>query len=149
MRTSKKSSDSLKKLKRERAPSKAEGRADRDFVPGVLRRAREITMSYRLMIQPAEGVGFIGRSVELPGVMAGGMSHEECVRAVVTATETAVATLLEAGQEPPLPASSRRRTEQINIRLTSEEKLLLEEESQRKGFRGVSDFVRAAVLNQT
>jgi predicted RNase H-like HicB family nuclease len=121
---------------------------DRDFDPAVLRRAREVTLGYRLVIQPAEGVGLMGRSVELPGVMAGGKTHEECVRAVVMATETAVATLLEMGEKPPAPASARKRTEQINIRLTSEEKLLLEEESERKGFRGVSDFVRAAVLNQ-
>lgn len=105
-------------------------------------------MGYRLIIQPAEGLGFIGRSMELPGVMAGGKTHEECVRATVGATETAVATLLEAGQPPPLPSSARKRTEQINIRLTPEEKIVLEEESQRRGFRGVSDFVRAAVLKQ-
>jgi predicted RNase H-like HicB family nuclease len=134
--------------KQKKTRSKVELKVDRDFDPAVLQRAREITMGYRLMIQPADGPGFIGRSVELPGVMAGGMTHEECVRAVVAATETAVATLLEMGQEPPVPASAKRRTEQINIRLTSEEKLLLEEESQRKGFRGISDFVRAAVLNQ-
>ena len=126
----------------------AERHADRRFESGVLNRAHEITLGYRLIIQPAEGLGFLGRSVELPGVMAGGRTPEECVRAVVAATETAVATLLEMGQEPPVPATAKRRTEQINIRLTSEEKLLLEEESQRNGYRGISDFVRAAVLNK-
>jgi uncharacterized protein (DUF1778 family) len=52
--------------------------------------------------------------------------------------------MLERGQAPP--AAAGRRTEQVNIRLTPEEKLTLEEESERKGFRGLSDFVRAAAL---
>lgn len=130
------------------AAARTESRPDRSFDRAILDRAREITLGYRLVIQPAEGLGFIGRSVELPGVMAGGKTHEECVRATVAATETAVATLLEMGQKPPVPSSAQKRTEQINIRLTPEEKLVLEEESQRRGFRGVSDFVRAAVLKQ-
>jgi uncharacterized protein (DUF1778 family) len=37
-------------------------------------------------------------------------------------------------------------TEQINVRLTPEEKLLLEEMARSKGFRGISDFVRSASL---
>jgi len=48
--------------------------------------------------------------------------------------ETAVATMLETGETPP--AAGVKRTEQINIRLTSEEKLILEEESERQGFEG-------------
>lgn len=148
MSPSRKSSGSLPKRKTMATPKGAELPVDRAFEVAVLKRAREVTLGYRLVIQPAEGLGFIGRSVELPGVMAGGKTHEQCVKAVVMATETAVAALLEMGETPPAPASARKRTEQINIRLTSEEKLLLEEESERKGFRGVSDFVRATVLSQ-
>lgn len=55
--------------------------------------------------------------------------------------------MLERGQMPPTSVS--RRSEQINIRLTSEEKLLLEEESQRNGYKGLSDYVRAVALAGT
>ena len=59
---------------------------------------------------------------------------------------TAVAYMLEVGEVPPAAASENKRTEQINIRLTVEEKLLLEERARSKGFRGISDFVRSASL---
>ena len=43
-------------------------------------------------------------------------------------------------------ASDRTRTEQVNVRLTSEEKLLLEEAAKNKGSRGLSDFIRTTTL---
>jgi len=58
----------------------------------------------------------------------------------------AVAYLLEEGQRPPTPATDGRRTMQVNIRLTAEEKALLEVTAQRKGFSGLSDYVRAAAI---
>jgi uncharacterized protein (DUF1778 family) len=35
----------------------------------------------------------------------------------------------------------------VNLRLSAEEKLRLETAAQRKGFRGLSDFIRAAALH--
>ena len=61
---------------------------------------------------------------------------------------TAVATILESGQVPPSPASEQKRSEQINIRVTAEEKLLLEEAARSRGFRGLGDFVRSASLGR-
>lgn len=57
-----------------------------------------------------------------------------------------VACLLEEGQRPPTPAGEGTRTAQVNVRLTSEEKVLLETAAKRKGFSGLSDFVRAAAI---
>lgn len=54
--------------------------------------------------------------------------------------------MLEMGEKPPAPASEALRGVQLNIRLTYEEKLLLEAAARRDGFRSVSDFVRAAAL---
>jgi hypothetical protein len=54
--------------------------------------------------------------------------------------------LLEQGQNPPAPASEGTRTQQVNVRLTSEGKLLLESTAKRKGFKGLSDFIRTAAL---
>ena len=57
-----------------------------------------------------------------------------------------VAYLLEEGHKPPTPAQAGMRTAQVNVRLTAEEKVLLETTAKQKGFQGLSDFVRAAAL---
>ncbi|KAA0212955.1 MAG: ribbon-helix-helix protein, CopG family [Cyanobacteria bacterium CYA] len=56
--------------------------------------------------------------------------------------------MLELGQQPPAPAREGKRDQQVNIRLTSEEKMRLEEASRREGFRSLSDFLRASGLNR-
>lgn len=50
-------------------------------------------------------------------------------------------------REPP--ATTGRRTEQVNVRLTADEKLLLEASAQRKGYSGLSDFIRAVAIEAT
>ena len=37
---------------------------------------------------------------------------------------------------------------QVNVRLTPEEKAILESKAKAKGFRGLSDFIRASVLTE-
>jgi hypothetical protein len=54
--------------------------------------------------------------------------------------------MLEQGWRPPEPAREGNRSVQINIRVTPEEKAVLESRSRSKGFRGLSDFIRASVL---
>jgi predicted RNase H-like HicB family nuclease len=119
---------------------------DRQFDPAVLRRARDIASRYQIIIQEEDGE-FYGRGLEMPGVMNDGSTPAECVKATRESLTTAVAYLLESGKAPPAPASENRRSEQINVRLTPEERLLLEDAARRKGFRGVSDFVRSASLS--
>jgi predicted RNase H-like HicB family nuclease len=128
------------------ARSKSSSKAvDRPFDPAVLRRAREIAAEYQIILQFEEGL-YYGRGLEMPTVMNHGKTPDACVRATRDALTTAVAYMLESGQTPPSPASENKRTEQINVRLTPEEKLLLEETARSKGFRGISDFVRSASL---
>ncbi len=119
---------------------------DRPFSRALLARARKVAKTYRLVIGPDDEGSYIGRVVELPGVFADGKTPNECLRATFLAIETTVATMLEAGEKPPSPASAARRTEQINIRLTPEEKLLLGEQTGRSGYSGLSEFVRAVAL---
>ena len=59
----------------------------------------------------------------------------------------AVATMIESGQRPPQPASEGRRTEQVNVRLTAEEKLLFANAAMNLGFKGISDFIRNTALS--
>ena len=53
----------------------------------------------------------------------------------------------EQGETPPPPAGEGARTEQVNIRFSAEERLALETAARQQGFRGVSDYVRAAALS--
>jgi len=123
----------------------AEKTIDRPLAPEILRKAKEFSDAYQIILHHEDG-RYFGRGLELPGAMEDGKTPDECVRKTRDILTTAVAYLLEAGQTPPAPASEGKRTEQINIRLTAEEKLMLEEASRSKGFRGVSDFVRSASL---
>lgn len=127
--------------------SKSSSKAiDRSFGRGTLRRAAEIAAQYQIVIQFEDGE-YYGRGLEMPYVMADGKTPDACVTATRKAMSVAVATLLERGEVPPMPASLNKRSEQINIRLTPEEKLLLEELARSKGFRGISDFVRSTSLS--
>lgn len=119
---------------------------EREFQPRLLRQARKAASQYRMVVEPdAEGL-YLGRVVELPGVLADGPGPIECLRSLMFAAETTVASMLADGLSPPEAASEARRREQINIRLTPEEKAMLATASKRKGFRGVSEFVRSAAL---
>jgi predicted RNase H-like HicB family nuclease len=121
---------------------------DRPFERGVLERAAKIAASYQIIIQFEDGE-YYGRGLEMPFVMNDGKTPDNCVQATRQALTTAVATLLESGQIPPSPASEHKRSEQINIRVTPEEKLLLEEAARSRGFRGIGDYVRSTTLGQT
>jgi len=117
----------------------------RPFDPRVLRRARQIASAYQIIIHYEDGE-YYGRGLEMPHVMNDGKTPDECVAKTRDILTTAVACMLEQRQVPPAPATDNRRTEQLNIRLTPEEKLLLEDAARRNGFRGLSDFVRNASL---
>ena len=137
MRTSKRSNGSSAKRKSVECP----------FDPKVLSQARSIVGDYRLVLEPDEELGLIGSAIELPTVFADAKTPDACVKATREALTVAVATLLELGKRPP--SGRHQRTQQVNIRLTPDERLVLEEEASRLGFKGVSDFVRAAALNRT
>jgi predicted RNase H-like HicB family nuclease len=123
-------------------PSRA---IDRPFGPQILKRAREIVGRYQVVLQIEDGEYF-GRCLELPLVMGDGKTADACVQSVREALKVTVAYMLEEGQTPPVPASEQTRTQQVNIRLTSSERAILEQTAQRKGFRGISDYMRHAAL---
>ena len=87
-----------------------------------------------------------GRGLELPHVMADGKTAAKYLDNTREAMVGAVAILLEMGQRPPVPAREGSRSQQVNVRLTSEEKLFIEAAARQKGFKGLSDFIRSAAL---
>ena len=99
------------------------------------------------MIEPDDEGRFVGRVFEMPGVMADGRTQTECLASLMSAASLTVATILEDGEAPPLPCSEVGRREQVNIRLTPEEKVLLTRASAHGGFKGLSEFVRTIVLH--
>jgi predicted RNase H-like HicB family nuclease len=118
---------------------------NRPFDPEILKKARKIAESYQIVLHYEDGE-YYGRGLEYPYAMNDGKTPDECVAATRDILTTAVAAMLENGEIPPPRASERKRTEQVNVRLTAEERMLLEEAATSQGFRGISDFVRAASL---
>ncbi len=118
---------------------------ERPFAPAILAKARKLASQYQITLSQEDGEWY-GRGLECPNVFGDGKTPAKCIEDTREALVGMVATMLEMGQRPPAPARTGRRTTQINIRLTAEEKALLEAVAQRKGFSGVSDYVRASVL---
>ena len=134
--------------------SKAKGKAKTDrvvarpFAADVARQAAAMAMRYQVILETDEGHWY-GRGLELPHVFGDGATPGKCVRATREALQAAVAYLLEQGQKPPAPARTGQRTQQVNVRLTAEEKAMIESTARRKGFSGLSDYIRAAALEST
>jgi predicted RNase H-like HicB family nuclease len=134
------------KSKKSSAAKGIDQKIDRPFDRAILKRAREISSQYGFIVRPEPEVGYLARGLELPNVMGDGRTIDRCIRQIRHALLVTTAYLLESGQVPPPPAEESRRHEQINIRVTAEEKALLEEAARSKGFRGISDFVRSTTL---
>jgi len=118
------------------------------FRPAFLQKAREIAHGYKLTIEMSARLGYVGSSVELPTVFADGDTPEKCYKVTQEALSVAVAAMLEAGQTPPQPAAFRKRTTQVNIRLTHEEKAMIATAAAKAGFKGLADFIRTTVLDR-
>jgi len=120
-------------------------RRDRLFDKTLLVRAREVAIRYRIVLTRVDDEYF-GQVLEMPGVMNDGKTPDQCIAKTVEILTTAIATLLEQGQVPPSPSSDQERNEQVNVRLTKLEKLTIEEAARSRGFRGLSDYMRASAL---
>ena len=121
---------------------------DRPFDPDVIERAEDLAHRYRLLIEEDDEGQYVGTVLEMQEVIGVGGSPDECVEQTRELLVSALATMIEEGDEPPAPASANKRTEQVNIRLTQSEKLLLEDAARAGGFRGVSDYLRSTGLSR-
>lgn len=110
-----------------------------------MREAAALAGRYQVILETEDGHWY-GRGLELPQVFGDGATPDKCVTATREALTAAVAYLLEQGQKPPAPARTGRRTQQVNVRLTAEEKAIIESTARRKGFSGLSDYLRATAL---
>jgi predicted RNase H-like HicB family nuclease len=118
-------------------------RPDRAFDPVIWSEAERLTRQYQVVLHCEEDHWY-GRGLELPKVFADGATANECVAETRNAMQGVVAFLIESGKSPPAPANEGARKQQVNVRLTAEERLLFESAARRKGFAGLSDFFRSA-----
>lgn len=119
---------------------------DRPFAPAILERAKAIAHKYRIVLEPDGDCGYVGTSLEMPGVFADGKSADACVKEVREALTGAVAYLIEKGENPPVPADEQVRDKQVNVRLTAAEQRRLKEAASARGFTDISDYVRSQSL---
>jgi predicted RNase H-like HicB family nuclease len=101
-------------------------------------RARSIAEKYQMIIWQQDGE-YYGRGVELPFAFGDGKTVEQCAKDTREAFVATVASLLQDGFQPPAPATEGKRDQQINIRLSSVEKVML---------AGISEYVRAVALSK-
>ncbi len=139
---------SRKSTRSSRSSAKKSKAIDRPFAPAILKRAEELASRYKLMLERNDELGYVGSAVELPNVYADGRTPGACVKATLRALTLAVATMIEDGHNPPLPASAGKRDSQVNVRVSAQEKLVLQEAARRLGYKGVADFVRATALTR-
>lgn len=118
---------------------------DRPFDPKLWKKADKIAGQYQVIVG-LEDDYWHGHGLEMPLVFGGGETAQQCVEDARLALVESVATMLERNEVPPLPASRGKRTEQVNVRLTAEEKAILSVFAKSKGFRGIGDYIRASAL---
>lgn len=126
-------------------PKNSQDDIARPFEPKTMNAAKRIANSYDIVLRFEDGEWY-GHALEYPEAMGDGKTEAACVRATRQSLTVAVATMLEDEQTPPAPARQGHRTAQVNVRLTPEEKAVLESKAKTKGFRGLSDFIRTTAL---
>ncbi len=115
------------------------------FGKEILAAARRFVDAYDIVMRREEGE-WVGHALEYPEAIGVGRTVQQCMEETRKSLLAGVASMLEDGEKPPIPARQNVRSEQVNLRLTPEEKAVLESRSRSKGFRGIADYVRAAAL---
>jgi predicted RNase H-like HicB family nuclease len=128
-----------------RNSNNAEKALDRPFDKAILAKAKAIVEQYKIVLEFEDG-DWYGHGLEMPTAYGDGKTVAAAVADTREGLITAVAYMLEKGQTPPEPAREGNRSAQVNVRLTPEEKVSLETRAKARGFRGLSDFIRASVL---
>ena len=86
--------------------------ADCPFSPSILKRAREISERYQVVMW-FEGGEYYARGVELPGAGGDGKTPDECMGSARESFTAPVAYMLEVGEKPPAPRNLPRRTSAV------------------------------------
>lgn len=101
---------------------------------------------YQIILKAHPAGGFVGSAVEMPLVISHAKDEMACLAETRRALAEAVAHILESGRHAPAPAAEHKREVQLNIRLTADERLRIQEKARLAGIRSLSDYVRRAAL---
>ncbi len=82
----------------------------------------------------------------MPLAFGEGKTIELCASDIMEATALSIAVMLENGERPPSPSREAARMQQVNIRISADEKMQLEAIAKRDGYRSLSDLIRASAL---
>ena len=126
-------------------PTTTKRSPSRPFAADIWEQAKATAADYQIILTNEDDEWY-GRGLELPNVFGDGPTPDKCIENTREALATAVSYILEQGQTPPAAAKQGKRTTQVNVRLTVEEKAILEGTARRKGFQGLADFIRASAL---
>lgn len=107
---------------------------------------RDLARRCSVLVRRHKRLGYVGTVLEYPTVFSSGQGPEVCIESTYDALAAGIATMLDAGVTPREPFKEWNRTEQMNIRLDVEEKLLLRETALQRGYRSASDYVRVVAL---
>ena len=118
---------------------------NREFDVKILAKAVKIVERYEVVMSFDDGQWY-GKGLEMPLVFGDGKTPDECIKNTKEALTATIAHLLEIGEVVPAPASQGKRTEQVNVRLTVEERAILGAVAKSRGFRGLGDFLRATAM---
>ena len=118
---------------------------NKEFDKSILAAAKKTAERYEVILS-CENDRWYGKGVEMPMVFGDGKTPDECIKQTREGLISAVAHLLEQGEAVPSPASEGKRTEQVNVRLSTEEKTILSALANSKGYRGIGDYIRAKAL---
>ncbi len=101
---------------------------------------------YQLVIKPAkdDSGSYVGFAMELRNVIGHGATHKECQENTLNAIVDAVVQIQENDGIPPQPAAERR-VFQVNVRLTSNERTVLEQAAIANKIT-LSEYIRNVVL---
>jgi len=82
--------------------------------------ARALVESFRVVIAPGKGGGFVGYTQELPAVVSFGVDRHQCLDAVLREQTVALTVALRHGID--IPGASDRRDVLLNLRVSENRK---------------------------
>ncbi|RMH28713.1 MAG: hypothetical protein D6693_03520 [Planctomycetota bacterium] len=113
----------------------------------MLRRAKRHAGRFgRLTLFDSISEEWVCRCVELPDAIGAGATAREAEKALTENLTVWFAYLEEQGEPWPEPASAPR-SEQVNVRLTAQERAEFEAAAKRMGLSSVADLIRLGVLD--
>ncbi|MEM1011988.1 MAG: type II toxin-antitoxin system HicB family antitoxin [Planctomycetota bacterium] len=109
------------------------------------RQAAEAADRYAILLERHDDGLFYGRGVEYPYLLGHGKTPAAAYKMAREGLIGSIAVDLASGEKIPEPMSEKR-DQQINVRVSTFEKLRIERAAKQAGFRGIADYLRHAAL---